>query len=355
MLRLLVLKEEIRAFYGKYSMFIVPVLKFVLIYAAARVLNENVGYLRVLQEPYIPVLLALFCSVLPFSGISMVMGLYLLAHISGVSLETALFIAIFLSVVGMLYYGFKPGNSYLLIVVPLLFALRLPYVVPLVMGLCGGFASVIPVSAGIALYYFLLYIKNNVGVLTNDLAVDISQRYLQILNGILSNRLMYIMILAFSLTIIVVYLIHLLSIDYAWEIALAAGVVSLLSFIFIGEYLLNVTLPILDLALGMLLSALLAYLYKFFVFHVDYSRTEYTRFEDDDYYYYVKAVPKISVKVPDVKVQKIHTVKNGRKGEKLPDKPEEKPEDKKADKKSEKKTEKKIEKKTAEKAAEKTK
>jgi hypothetical protein len=42
---------------------------------------------------------------------------------------------------------------------------------------------------------------------------------------------------------------------------------------------------------------------------VDYSRTEYVQFEDDDYYYYVKAVPKLTVSAPDVKVQKINARK----------------------------------------------
>lgn len=35
------------------------------------------------------------------------------------------------------------------------------------------------------------------------------------------------------------------------------------------------------------------------------------QFEDDDYYYYVKAVPKMTVSTPDVKVQKISTHKRG--------------------------------------------
>ena len=42
----------------------------------------------------------------------------------------------------------------------------------------------------------------------------------------------------------------------------------------------------------MAVSALIAVVYHFFVFAVDYTRTEYVQFEDDDYYYYVKAVPK---------------------------------------------------------------
>ena len=33
---------------------------------------------------------------------------------------------------------------------------------------------------------------------------------------------------------------------------------------------------------------------EFFLFHVDYKRTERLQFEDDEYYYYVKAVPKIT-------------------------------------------------------------
>ena len=54
-------------------------------------------------------------------------------------------------------------------------------------------------------------------------------------------------------------------------------------------------------------------IYQFFVFAVDYSRTEYTQFEDDDYYYYVKAVPKIAVSAPDVKVRRINARKAVRK------------------------------------------
>ena len=38
---------------------------------------------------------------------------------------------------------------------------------------------------------------------------------------------------------------------------------------------------------------------------VDYSRTENVQFEDDEYYYYVKAIPKMSVEAPDVNVTRM--------------------------------------------------
>ena len=44
-------------------------------------------------------------------------------------------------------------------------------------------------------------------------------------------------------------------------------------------------------------------------FSVDYSRTENVQFEDDEYYYYVKAVPKINVAGEDVKVKQINARK----------------------------------------------
>ena len=45
---------------------------------------------------------------------------------------------------------------------------------------------------------------------------------------------------------------------------------------------------------------------KFFVFSVDYTRKERLQFEDDEYYYYVKAVPKSSVTIPEKTVKRIN-------------------------------------------------
>ena len=59
--------------------------------------------------------------------------------------------------------------------------------------------------------------------------------------------------------------------------------------------------------IGGIIAILLAKVLQFFVFSVDYSRTERVQFEDDEYYYYVKAVPKLSVATPTKTVKKINT------------------------------------------------
>ena len=45
------------------------------------------------------------------------------------------------------------------------------------------------------------------------------------------------------------------------------------------------------------------------MFSLDYTRIEHVQFEDDDYYYFVKAVPKITVTTPEKKVKRINTRK----------------------------------------------
>ena len=49
---------------------------------------------------------------------------------------------------------------------------------------------------------------------------------------------------------------------------------------------------------GTVISMLLVFVAQFFRVVLDYTSVEHVQFEDDDYYYYVKAVPKIKVNMP---------------------------------------------------------
>ena len=179
-------------------------------------------------------------------------------------------------------------------------------------GLSGSFVSVIPVSCGVFVYYIIQYVKQNAGVLTNDASLDIILKYGQIIKNMMSNSQMMLMIAACAGGIMVVYLIRMLSVDYAWHIAIVTGALVQLTVIFVGNFAFDIVMPVAELLVGTMISMVIAAVYNFMIFAVDYSRTEYLQFEDDEYYYYVKAVPKITVSAPDVKVQKISTVKSRR-------------------------------------------
>ena len=55
-----------------------------------------------------------------------------------------------------------------------------------------------------------------------------------------------------------------------------------------------------------MVSLVIALVLDFMILSVDYSRVEHTQFEDDEYYYYVRAVPKAFVSVEDKQVKHIN-------------------------------------------------
>ena len=313
MMQLLVLKENLKRFYGNYSIYIIPVLKFILGAAAFFLINSNIGFMERLGNPLIPVVMGLVASFIPCGLTAFFAGCFMIVHVATVSLEVALIICVVMMVVMMLYYGFRPGDGYLLLLTPVMFFLKMPYVVPLLVGLSGSVVSVIPVGCGVCIYYIITYMKQNAGVLAGSSVAELAGRFIQVAKSVFGNELMWVMIGAFAATIVIVYIIKNLPVDYAWTIAIIAGVITELVVIFIGDFNFNLSVDLVGIIIGMFASVVVALVYQFFVFAVDYSRTEFLQYEDDDYYYYVKAVPKIAVSAPDVKVQRIYSRKTGKK------------------------------------------
>lgn len=309
MLELYVLRDRLKRWYGKYSIGFLVLLRFLLAWTAIVLLNSSLGYMKPLRSPVISLVLSLICGVCPFGGICWILAFFMLAHIFAVSLEFALFTTVLLLTVALLYYGFAPGDSVLLIVTPLLFAWKIPYIIPLLVGLGGALVSVIPMCCGIVIYYILQYVRANAGPLTNGSSLDITQKYVQMLNGVLLNRTMLTFLLAFAVAVIVVYLIRTLPILNAWNLAIFAGVLAILLSFFAAAFFYGIRFELLPLLGGCALAAAVATVFQFFVFNVDYTRMEYTQFEDDDYHYFVKAVPKVSVSVPKMKLQKLNRAK----------------------------------------------
>lgn len=309
MTSLLLWKEQLKTFYNRFSYVIQPLIRFCFALCMFLSLNANIGYMAKLKNPLVILLVCLISALLPYGAIVFLAGCLMMAHIYAVSLEMALIALVLILLVSILYYGFKPGDSVLMVLTPLAFLFHIPYVVPLLVGLGGSLASAIPVGCGVFMYYLLMYVKQNAGVLTTEASVDIVQRYSQILKSVLFNQTMLVMVAACGAGVIIVYLIRRLSMDYSWMVAIVAGSVAELLVIFVGYVVFGVSVEIVPLILGMIASAAIAAVYNFFIFSVDYTRTEYVQFEDDDYYYYVKVVPKMTVSTPDVKVQKINARK----------------------------------------------
>ena len=118
---------------------------------------------------------------------------------------------------------------------------------------------------------------------------------------------MMLTIVAFAIVLALVYILRRTSMDYAWYIAIGAGALANILIFLIGDFAMDISNSILGLLAGTLLSVAAALVVQFFVFSVDYAGTRKVQFEDDEYYYYVKAVPKITISAKDKQVKEIHS------------------------------------------------
>lgn len=307
MTNLLVLKEYVKSFYAKYEEFIVPALKFVLACILFFTINGRLGYMDKINNPVIVLVAALLCSFMPLGVMLFLCAVFLLLHVYALSLEcTAVLLAAYLFV-AVVYLRFSPKNHLILLLSPLLFLLKIPYVLPLAAGLFGTLGTAVPVVCGTVIYYVLSYITGNASMLGGGESDSVLQRLKDVTGGVTGNREMIIVAAAFAVTSILVYVIRRMSISYSRAIAILVGTLADIVILLVGDLMYDAGFSITAVILGSIVSAFLALLMQFFHFTLDYARTEKVQFEDDEYYYYVKAVPKMAVAVPEKKVKKITT------------------------------------------------
>ncbi len=305
MTNLLVFREQLKKYYSKYELYLTPVFKFLLALVTLVMINSSIGYMSELKKFSVVFVLSLMCSFLPMNFIVFVAAIVTLGHLYKFSMECALVVLVVFLLLFILYFRFSSKDTIAVLFTPLCFILKIPYVMPIAMGLVGTPASAVSVASGAIIYYTLSYMTGSASVLNTFEEDGALEKFRYVIDGMLENKAMYVTLAAFVATVIVVYFIRRLSVEYAWTIAMVTGALLDVLVMLFGDLMYNTNLSVVGLIVGSVVSVALAKALEFFVFNVDYSRTEYVQFEDDEYYYYVKAVPKNTVSVPQKRVKTI--------------------------------------------------
>lgn len=311
MTTLLVAKQILLTIYSKYEVYITPLLKFLLALITLSLINSRLGYMETISRMTVVLIVALMCSFMPMNFIVLMGAVFVLLHLYTFSLECAAVIGAGFLLLFLLYLRFSPKDTVVVLLLPLCFLLRIPYVIPISMGLIGAPTSAVSVACGVIVYYMLHYVTQNATVIAAMADEEKMAKFKFIIDGLIKNREMVVTIAAFAMTVIIVYLLRRLRIDYAWTIAMTAGAVVNIMVLLVGDLIFEINQSLISVILGTVVSILLVLVLQFFVFYVDYSRTENVQFEDDEYYYYVKAVPKVTVAKPEKKVKQISSARSG--------------------------------------------
>lgn len=307
MTALLELRENLKKIYSRNEAFILPVIKFLLGVIVLSIINGKMGYMTKLDNMAIVLIVSLLCSFLPTGFMAFFAMMFAVLHMYALSIETAAVGLVVFLLLYLLFLRFTAKEALVVVLTPVLCMLKLPYVMPVAMGLIGTPASCVSVGCGVVVYYLLQTVITNAPTINSMGAEEATAKLRLLIDGMLGNKAMLVMIAAFAITVIVVYLIRRMSVDHSWTIAMVAGVMIEVMILLVGDLMYDTNLSIVSALLGAVVTLITCKIIEFFRFCLDYSRTEKVQFEDDEYYYYVKAVPKMTVAAPTNTVKKINT------------------------------------------------
>ena len=305
MTKLLVIREQIVKFVTKNENYVRPISKFILALITLVIINSKIGFATRLANGAITIIISLLASFLPINFIIIIAMIMILLHLYSLSTACAVVIGVLFLLMFLLYFRFAPKTTVLLLFTPICFLLKVPYVMPLCAGLVCSPASIITIACGTVTYYAIDFISNNASVLIGNSNEEFVTKLKMLMDEIMKNKEMLMLVVAFSFTIVVVNIIRRLSVDHAWTIAIVTGTLLDILIVLIGDLKYGTYISVVGLIFGSFVAVLVVTVIKFFVFNVDYTRTERVQFEDDEYYYYVKAVPKNTVSIADKQIKKI--------------------------------------------------
>lgn len=302
-----VIRERIEAVYGKHSKSFDKAFQFILAMITFTMINQNTGFMKSLSSPVISLGLAVVATFLPPAVMVVLATILLLAHTLAASIGIFAVSALIFLIMYIFYIRLAPKMAFVVLLTPIAFALKIPFVVPVACALIYTPVSLVPMGCGTVVYYMMEYLKKISAASKTSGSKAMLAEISTYVQKVFQNKEMWLYIVAFIIGFFIIYTIRRQELDHAWKIGIIAGAIANVVVTAMGSIALGVNTSYGPLIIGNIVAAVAGLVLELFLFSVDYARSERLQFEDDEYYYYVKAVPKMTVSAPTNTVKKINT------------------------------------------------
>jgi len=284
-----------RSFFQKYQLIIEPVFRFVIAYLAFHTINTSLAYNTTVANPAIELCMATIGAFLPPVVLILMCAMLAILQVYSASPILAALVVVIFAVLFCFIARFSGKYAYAVVAVPILFIFKIPYLVPLLLGMIATPMAIFPTVSGVIIYFVFQVIqeaatRQDISSLDATLAL-----YIDVVNSLFKHKEMFITAAIFAVVILVMWLVRRLRFEFVFEITIVLGaIINILGFLLVNLQL-DINVGTGSMILGTVISMLLVFVAQFFRVVLDYTSVEHVQFEDDDYYYYVKAVPKIDV------------------------------------------------------------
>lgn len=304
---LFVLRGRMQEIYAGHSKIFDKVFQFILALVAFFLINNNIGYMKMLAKPTITLALSVICTFFPVMITVIAAAILILCHMYAASIGMLLVTGMIFFVMFVFYFRLTPKKAVVVLLTPIAFMFNVPYVIPVAYALISGPMTIVAILCGTIVFYMTQYVKKATPALQGEDAVaGMMTQINAYVKQLFQNKHMLIVMISFIICFLLVYTVRRQALDHAWKIAIAAGAVVNVVVVAGGNIAMGIHTEYGSLIIGSLVSVVIGLVLEFFFFSVDYAKSENLQFEDDEYYYYVKAVPKLAVPMKEKTVKRIN-------------------------------------------------
>ncbi len=290
------LRTRLVVFYQKTDYLLKPLFKFLLTLTAALRLRAMFNYDDFFSTNLAVLLISVIAAFIPMSMTLAILVVYASLLIQPVSVMMSIIPLSVYLIFSCFFLRLIPEYSCAVIAMPVLILWKLPYVIPMAIGLFATPVGIIPTCAGVLAYYLLNGIKADIITIESVSGKENPVRMVSdTLNDVLKNEKMYALMAVFAFVIIVMFLVRNIKMDYSFEISIAIGASVLAISLLILLLRTDMGMGITEIIIASVVSGIMIYISYLLYRPLFYAGTERVRFEDDDYYYYVRAIPKIKI------------------------------------------------------------
>lgn len=306
MMALLTLKSKLKSFYERHYRVVRCIAKACLMVAVLFIITSQLNYQVFLANHWIVLFIAVICAITPDMVSALAVFFVTEIEVFQVSQLLALAILLIVLIYYLLFGRLTSRQSVILASVPILSVLQMGYLVPIVGGLFFS-PIMIPALVSSVFFYFVLRGVQEYALAASRMTQESTffEPLKYLLDYLRGNTQLYTLLAAFVITFICVYLIRRTKMQYASQIAILVGAILNLSILLFANIFLELNVDLISTIVSIVVCVLIAYIVQFFHLTLDYQGTRKLQFEDDEYYYYVTAVPKIKVAAVDKTVTRI--------------------------------------------------
>lgn len=301
------LKEKLIRIYEKNERSLRVIFKFFVAILFLILLTNEIGYLSLLRNPLIIIVASVICAFTPRIVTLITLSTFFILHIFAVSQQLSVAVILVLILMYLTFFRFCPEAVYILLLTIFCCLIKIPFALPIVFALAFGFQYIFAMSFGIIIYYIIRTVSIYLSGLTLEETTENARTLSYLTEALISDKTMLTLLISFAIIFVIVNLIRRIRSTYAWVYAIIIGVIVEFLLLVIVDIWLSASLSLPLILIGTSIGGLISFVYNLFVLNIDYAHTKYLQFDDEEYYYYVKAVPKRNVTITNVKVTHINT------------------------------------------------